>query len=397
MVPFELILLNGILLLVVGFVLGWFTLRGRRSRASHTKNPEPSRARLGNTLSDQLGNTLSEIEKDVADHAEGIRSFGDQLKATESSPESLSEISGDSLSGVRKTNRSFIDRTERNMRIIPKETEGGRKEFADLRSSLRTHLDGSEELDQSLSLSESAGSAEQERLILMETIESLLKSKEHLESSLHTAQKHIQIQEGQLKEAEHEARHDQLTRLPNRRMFEERLTQLQTRFEIRGRVYSCLMIDLDKFKPINDEFGHAAGDAVLSVLAHLLRTMMPELENIARLGGDEFAVLLPDKNLSQARFVAIRLRDRIVKVSVKHDEHDLKFTVSIGAAEVAEGEKREDLLRRADEALYGAKRAGRNGICVYGEHDPDLSDSSSCESPDRDSVAVGTPLIAKRR
>lgn len=157
---------------------------------------------------------------------------------------------------------------------------------------------------------------------------------------------------------------DPLTGLRNRRSLLERAEQEIARAARHGTPLSLLVLDMDRFKAINDRYGHAEGDRVLVRLADCLRAELRASDVAGRLGGEEFAVVLPEAAASGALEVAERIR-RCVETCC-FGEHPPAATVSIGAATWSAGETVEALLRRADEALYAAKAAGRNRVVAAG-------------------------------
>ena len=159
------------------------------------------------------------------------------------------------------------------------------------------------------------------------------------------------------------AEQDVLTGLANRRHFERRIEEMLATAAEQGRPLALALLDVDHFKRINDGFGHAAGDAVLTGLAQLLRENMRGVDLLARLGGKEFVVLLPDTPLSQACEVCERLRERIEQRPWPDLPGLGSVTASIGLALTPPYEAR-TLLQRADGALYAAKGAGRNRLTV---------------------------------
>jgi diguanylate cyclase (GGDEF)-like protein/PAS domain S-box-containing protein len=163
----------------------------------------------------------------------------------------------------------------------------------------------------------------------------------------------------------HLAHHDALTGLFNRRRFEEEL-ELQVAYGSRyGTALSVLLIDLDRFKVINDTHGHRAGDEVICSAAAALRGRLRTNDVIARLGGDEFAVLLPATGNAEAAYVAEQLRAAIA--GERHGESEsLEVTASIGVATVESGQTTgDDLLADADIAMYEAKDAGRDRVARF--------------------------------
>lgn len=153
---------------------------------------------------------------------------------------------------------------------------------------------------------------------------------------------------------------DELTGLYNRRAWTVRLLALQ---ELRhgGQTFSVLFLDLDLFKELNDRFGHEAGDSALRVLARVMREELREQDIIGRYGGEEFVVALPGADRAHAMRVAERIRQRLQDLATADPAHAMR-TVSIGVATLHTDEDTTTLLKRADEAMYAAKAAGRNRV-----------------------------------
>lgn len=154
---------------------------------------------------------------------------------------------------------------------------------------------------------------------------------------------------------------DALTELPNRRFAMERLEQEWALSKRGDRTLSCMMVDIDYFKPINDKFGHQAGDEVLKRVANTLRQSARTQDVVCRHGGEEFVVICPDTGIDAAYQCAERLRLNVAALKFKNQEAGIGLTISIGVAEKKEGiASIEKLLSRADECLYAAKQGGRN-------------------------------------
>lgn len=168
-----------------------------------------------------------------------------------------------------------------------------------------------------------------------------------------------------LSSARDDASRDALTGLANRRAANERLELEAARFARSGAPLSVLMLDLDRFKAVNDRWGHAAGDEVLRALAAALRAELRACDLGARFGGEEFLVLLTDTQLDDAMRAAERIRRRIAALEIDAGEALLRVTVSIGVAQLREGEAVDAAIARADAALYRAKAEGRDR-CVAG-------------------------------
>jgi diguanylate cyclase (GGDEF)-like protein len=154
-----------------------------------------------------------------------------------------------------------------------------------------------------------------------------------------------------------EARVDKLTGLLNRRGFDERVAVERARAQRHDDVIAVVALDLDYFKRINDEWGHEAGDRVLSRVGEILRSEMRETDVVARMGGEEFVALLPDAGLEEGHEFAERVRE----ACARDDGSGLpRVTMSAGVAAERRPAALEPLLQRADSALYSAKVSGRN-------------------------------------
>jgi diguanylate cyclase (GGDEF)-like protein len=164
----------------------------------------------------------------------------------------------------------------------------------------------------------------------------------------------------------HQANHDPLTDLFNRRHFQEELERHLAHARRYGTHGALLFLDLDQFKDINDSTSHLVGDEVLTTLARLLQKGVRETDIVARLGGDEFAILLPHTDAYQVRSVAQHLLDAVRSHLVVAGERRFGITASIGIVVFPQhGTTAGELLARADLALYKAKEDGRNRLVIY--------------------------------
>jgi len=158
---------------------------------------------------------------------------------------------------------------------------------------------------------------------------------------------------------------DALTGLNNRFAYDERLTQELARWQRYQAPLSLLLCDIDHFKKVNDTLGHHAGDEVLKSVADLLASALRKADFIARYGGEEFVVLLSGVAPDRAAMVAEKLRQRVAGAVIDLGSTTLKVTVSCGYATLEKtGESSSTLFERADQALYRAKRGGRNLVCI---------------------------------
>lgn len=158
---------------------------------------------------------------------------------------------------------------------------------------------------------------------------------------------------------------DQLTKVRNRYYLDADLNyRVAQANRIQSRGFSILMIDIDNFKHVNDVYGHLVGDNVLCEVANCLVQCARAADVVTRFGGEEFCIILPDTGLAEAKHIADRMRSEIAKISLA-EVNNQSITVSIGVAEfLTNQENSTTLLSRADDALYQAKKLGRNRVCA---------------------------------
>ncbi len=169
------------------------------------------------------------------------------------------------------------------------------------------------------------------------------------------------------KEIETLAITDGLTGVYTRRYFLERFEEEVQRSSLRRAKLSFLMIDADHFKAINDQHGHLTGDMVLKEISNVIRENVREIDIVGRFGGEEFCVVLPETDMEGARVVAERIRKSSEKRSVKAYDNTVQVTLSIGIAMYpSDGKLVEELMDKADWALYRAKSQGRNCVVTFG-------------------------------
>lgn len=188
------------------------------------------------------------------------------------------------------------------------------------------------------------------------------------------------------------AMRDPLTGCMNRRAFLERVEQEWKRAKRNGNPLSCLMVDIDHFKSVNDRHGHRAGDEALQCVAAILQRSVRTTDLVCRFGGEEFCVFLPETKIEGALLVAEKLRAAIAQASVG----GITITASLGLAAVSPDLKRvEELIEQADQALYAAKNAGRNRT-VRRDQMPDAPNPVSTRSsiPRESQEAPDIPLHA---
>jgi diguanylate cyclase len=168
---------------------------------------------------------------------------------------------------------------------------------------------------------------------------------------------------GQLRDAKQENTRDGLTQLINRKGLDEFMNRMVFMRDVFGESAALLIIDADRFKSVNDTYGHPGGDAVLKAIADTLVRNFPRKSDIvARYGGEEFAVVLPDTSVQNAVRLAERTRQAVGELQVVHGQHNICITVSVGVGRLGRFESVQSWLERTDQALYLAKAHGRDKV-----------------------------------
>ena len=163
------------------------------------------------------------------------------------------------------------------------------------------------------------------------------------------------------------ASYDSLTGLPSRHAFFDNANNYVSLARREQIIFCVMIIDLDHFKSINDRYGHPAGDAVLKLFADVVNSVARSSDIMGRLGGEEFALVLPSTNTSKALEFSERLHHAINQAVLKYKGSAIRYTASIGLSEfdTDSGDSLDDLLARADLALYQAKQSGRNQTATF--------------------------------
>lgn len=188
----------------------------------------------------------------------------------------------------------------------------------------------------------------------------VVEANEQLQKRLNAAEHMLKEQASEISVYMSEARTDSLTGLPNRRAFDEELARRLSAWRRARRPLSIVMVDIDQFKRFNDLYGHQTGDEVLCHVARLLKDTMRQSDFVARFGGEEMAVVMPDTDMPEACRAAERAREAVETAHLRGTSDSWCVTVSLGAAQCGDVDTSVGLLKRADQALYAAKRAGRN-------------------------------------
>ncbi|HVA48517.1 MAG TPA: GGDEF domain-containing protein [Pirellulales bacterium] len=206
------------------------------------------------------------------------------------------------------------------------------------------------------------GELEVIRQEILGQIKTILDSNQKLEEDLTFARCRMEEQAEELDRTRREAHTDALSGVANRKAFDDKLKLLFGYHRRDGIAFALMLADLDRFKWINDTYGHQAGDRVIAQLGRLLSELVREGDFVARFGGDEFAVLLPHCDAETALKVADRIRLAATRANFGVSSEQTAVTVSVGVALARHGDTAESLFKRADEALYSSKKGGRNQV-----------------------------------
>lgn len=183
---------------------------------------------------------------------------------------------------------------------------------------------------------------------------------EELQQRLAKAELQIQAQAQEIRSHESDARTDSLTQLANRRAFDLELDRRFAEWQRKQTTFSLALLDIDHFKKLNDAHGHQAGDEVLKQVAATIKNVAREMDLPCRYGGEEFAIVMPNTGGHDAGLAAERVRHAVEAVTIEVEGKSLRVTTSIGVAEISVVSSPMQLTKRADEALYQSKQAGRN-------------------------------------
>lgn len=202
---------------------------------------------------------------------------------------------------------------------------------------------------------------------VLPTLEAYQDQAGEFQQQINHSNEEFQLLKQQLDKATSLAKTDELTNIPNRRGFNEIIDQTIQAANQTQNTFNLLMIDIDLFKQINDEYGHLIGDSILRYLARSLHNEVKGQDSVARIGGEEFIIILPNTAYTDAIKVANNIRQKIAScpLQAKSNSKPIHLTISIGVAIYQLNESLETLIDRADKCLYFAKNHGRN--CTIGE------------------------------
>lgn len=274
-----------------------------------------------------------------------LKQLNERLEAFQGHLQTASEGYADSRSAARELDTQIREQVDGLQSSVQ-----GAADLDSLKQVLESHLEGLlGTMDQH---QQQRDLREQE---VAERLKGLAERVANMEQEAQGYRDHLEVQR-------QKALVDPLTGLPNRAAWSERLDHEVNLWHQRGNSLSLAMLDLDHFKRINDGYGHLAGDKVLKIIASVLRKRLRPGDFIARFGGEEFVLLMPDSSLANALAAGEALRAAIEVCPFHFKGEPVTITVSMGVAQFQPGERSDLALKRADEALYRAKAAGRNRV-----------------------------------
>lgn len=258
-------------------------------------------------------------------------------------------------------------------KLVQESAATARKLFADMLMSIQQFTGSTGEVGASISsglatLSDVPTEEELRRLAssVVQSAAVLKESGTTLNAKLEASQKEIVDLRENLAKVTVESEHDFLTHTYNRKAFDTRLNALMAEANAEGTELTLLMLDVDHFKKFNDTFGHLIGDEVLKIVARTLTDSVKGMDTVARYGGEEFAVILPKTPVGGGMIVGEAIRRAIASRELKRRDTGANYgqiTVSIGVAALRRGnDSAQSFIQRADEALYRAKKSGRNKV-----------------------------------
>ena len=325
--------------------------------AELTAQVEDIKERLGRDLAEQavapalsaIADLISTMRRQMEDENQELQDFLRQLT------ERLQELDHH-LAGAQTQHRAVVDSGRKLGDAVQAEvrhiatTVSENREPAQLKALIQARLDAIQQ-----HLDEHYRSDEQRQAQLETELEKLNERVRLMEDE----GEHLRQR---LREKHELAMRDALTGLYNRLAYQERLEQEFARWQRYGKSLVLMVLDVDRFKNINDSYGHKAGDKALKLIANQLQNNLRECDFLARFGGEEFVALMPETRLADAVGVGDKLRQAVEQCEFHYQGRQVPITVSAGMAELREGDTLDSLFHRADSALYSAKAAGRNRV-----------------------------------
>ncbi len=294
-----------------------------------------------------LADTVAEVTSALERQKDDLSNFLEEVTRQLAQFEELTDWHHESSLARRADSESLAESVDTEMRGMRDDVDSG-EEISALKSRVQSRLESVAARFEAFRRSEAARDAEAEErsAALMAEVEILRNRTMRLSQTL--------------EQTEDKLLYDLLTGVHSRYAYEQRIKEEFHRWQRHGAPLSFALWDVDRFKRVNDEFGHAAGDKLLKLVGQLIGGGMREEDFVARIGGEEFAVLLPGTDLEEARRQADRIRETIAGTPFHYKGNPEQVTISCGLTAFRDGDSPESVFERADRALYRAKDEGRN-------------------------------------
>lgn len=324
-----------------------------------TDQVENLKDKLGDGLSDRsvapaltaIANLISamrrQIEKENTELQEFLKQLGDNLKEIDQDLSGAQTSHKASMSSGRDFDavvHAQVKDIESTVNAEPEASQLKHK-IQDRLDAIRAHLDENRKTEETR----------------QQQLESQL---EKLNSRVHGMENEGETLRRRLQEKHEQAVRDPLTGLHNRLAYDERIVQEIARWKRYNQPMVLMMIDIDHFKKVNDTYGHKAGDKALVLIADQIRNNIRESDFLARFGGEEFVVLMPETDIESAIVASGKLIKAVQDCEFHYQNSKVNITISAGLAQLRKDDSTESLFKRADEAMYRAKDAGRNRCLV---------------------------------
>lgn len=300
-------------------------------------------------LLDACLHTIEIIIDSINDERQSAQHFLLKLNEALTSVQQSLVSSLTSSNDIKQKMQALNEQIERQIDLLSKETKSATS-LEQLQSMVSSKLGVI-----TSSLKDKEQLERQERELMLQALNSMAERLKELEEEANQFKK-------RLAEQKFRSLQDALTELPNRAAFDERYELEVKRAKRSGRPLSIVLADVDHFKNINDNFGHSAGDKTLKVIAKALKQSLRETDFIARYGGEEFILLFPDTDCKDLVVPLNTIREKIKRIPFKFKDTNVPITISFGATELRTADTNREAFDRADDALYDAKRSGRDKV-----------------------------------
>ncbi len=329
------------------------SLEGRRARLITTID-DPNDRTLPSILIDRAASLINDMRQAIEKEKGELTRFLEQVTEALADIDRFSQTQSDDLAVQRDARLKLDDSLRKQVDDIDAHVESA-DDLDGLKHVVRERIDRIRQHVQAFQ------QGEERRL---EEVES---DNEKLREKLFRLEDQTRMLEEQLKQSEAKLFRDNLTGLPNRLAFDHRVRLEMARMRRDDTPLTLAIWDLDRFKEINDNLGHQAGDKTLIIVAKTFMDLIRDVDMIARFGGEEFIMLLPQAAGQDALKVVDRIREKLSRTRLRYRDREIRVSASCGLAEFTPGDDPETVFSRADEALYEAKSAGRNRAILWNE------------------------------